>query len=139
MTTKLRTINKLALRILRLAESISSKPLRKVVLWQIYAALALALLMSGWGGMHGAVSALLGASINMIAGLVYAIMVTRCRAKSAGETLRTLIRAESSKIALIVLQLWLVLTAYREVVPVAFFGAFVVTVLVFPLALLVRD
>lgn len=89
--------------------------------------------------MHGAVSALLGGVVNIMAGLVYATMVADGRARSAGETLRTLVRAEASKITLIVLQLWLVLTLYDDVVATAFFSAFVISVLVFPLALLVRE
>jgi ATP synthase protein I len=48
-------------------------------------------------------------------------------------------RAEASKILVIVLQLWLVLATYRDVVPAAFLAAFVITVLLFGVALLVRD
>lgn len=77
--------------------------------------------------------------INVTAGLVYAMMVSSRKVKSAGETLRTLVRAEASKIALIVLQLWLVLTTYHDVVASVFFAAFVIVVLVFPLALLIRE
>jgi ATP synthase protein I len=136
---KLSTINNLDLRLPRMVDIVASRPLRTVLRWQICIAAALALVAGWWVGWHGAASALLGALIIVTAGFVYAIMVSRCRAKSAGETLRTLIRAEASKIALIVLQLWLVLTAYRDVVPVAFFTGFVVAVMVFPLALLIRE
>jgi F0F1-type ATP synthase assembly protein I len=59
--------------------------------------------------------------------------------RSAGDTLRALVRAEASKIALIVLQLWLVLTLYHDIVASAFFSAFVISVLVFPLVLLIRE
>lgn len=89
--------------------------------------------------MHGAISALLGGLINVTAGGVYAKMVSGSAARSAGQTLRTLIRAEASKIALIVLQLWLVLTAYHDVVVTTFFAAFAISVLVSPMALLVRE
>jgi ATP synthase protein I len=116
-----------------------SKPLRTALWWQVYVTVALALIAAGWSGRHGAVSALLGGLINISAGWVYAIMISGSRAKPAGETLRTLIRAEAGKIALIVFQLWLVLTAYRAVEPTVFIGAFVIAVLVFPVALLVRE
>ena len=43
------------------------------------------------------------------------------------------------KVLAIVLQLWGVLTYYRDIVHVAFFGAFVVTVIVFAAAIAVRD
>ena len=67
------------------------------------------------------------------------MMISGGSARSAGEMLRTLVRAEASKIVLIVLQLWLVLTTYHDVVVGAFFAAFLVSVLVFPLALLVSE
>ena len=84
-------------------------------------------------------SALLGGLINLSAGTVFALMTSRSETKSAAETVRTLVRAEASKIALIVLQFWLVLTTYKEVVPLFFFATFVVTVLLSRMALLVRD
>jgi ATP synthase protein I len=130
---KLSTINKFAL------VGSASKPLRTVLRWQIYVAVALTLAAGWWAGMHGAISALLGGLINVTAGWVYATMVSGSTAKSAGQTLRTLVRAEASKIALIVLQVWLVLTAYHDVVATVFFAVFVVSVLIFPMALLVRD
>jgi len=130
---KLSTINKFAL------VSSASKPLRTVLRWQVYVAVALTLAAGWWAGMPGAISALLGGLINVTAGLVYAMMVSGSTAKTAGQTLRTLVRAEASKIALIVLQVWLVLTAYHDVVVTVFFAAFVISVLVFPMALLVRD
>ncbi len=43
------------------------------------------------------------------------------------------------KILVIVGGLWLVLSAYRDVVPAAFFTAFVITVIVFSMAFFVRD
>jgi ATP synthase protein I len=129
----LSTINKFAL------VSIASKPLRTVLRWQVYVAVALALVAGWWEGMSGAISALLGGLINVMAGLVYAMMISGKATKSAGQTLRTLVRAEASKIVLIVLQLWLVMTAYHDVVVTVFFAAFVISVLIFPMALLVRD
>lgn len=127
------TINKFA------RVSIASKPLRTVLRWQVYVAVAFTLVAGWWAGMPGAISALLGGLINVMAGLVFAIMVSGRTAESAGQTLRTLVRAEASKIVLIVVQLWLVLTAYHDVVATVFFAAFVISVLIFPMALLVRD
>jgi len=48
-------------------------------------------------------------------------------------------RAEAAKILVIVLQLWLVLAMYKDIVLAAFFAAFVVTVLLFRMALIARD
>ena len=50
-----------------------------------------------------------------------------------------LFRAEASKILVIIGQLWLVLTTYKDVVHVAFFATFVITVLLFSVALLDRN
>jgi ATP synthase protein I len=135
----LSTIGALALRLPQAFGSIASRPIRTVLRWQFYISVALALVAAGWVGTHGAVSALLGGLINVTAGLVYAIMISSRRVKSAGETLRTLFRAEATKIALIVIQLWLALTAYHHIVPLAFFAVFFIGVLIFPVALLVRE
>jgi len=134
----LSTIIEFALRLPRNMR-IASKPIRAVLQWQLYITVALALVGFGWAGTHGAVSALLGGLIIITAGSVYAIMISGRSAKSAGETLRTLVRAEASKIAVIVLQLWLVLTTYRDVVLIFFFAAFFVAVMIFSMALLVRE
>ena len=77
--------------------------------------------------------------VMMVACCVYAALTGRNKVRSAGETLRVLIRAETAKIAVIVLQLWVVLTAYEGVVPGVFIGTFIVAVLIYPVALLVRD
>lgn len=77
--------------------------------------------------------------VMLVAGCVFAAMTGGNKVRSAGETLRTLVRAEASKIGVIVLQLWVVLTAYKDVVPAVFIGTFIVAVLIYPIALLVRD
>jgi ATP synthase protein I len=90
-------------------------------------------------GTDGGISAMLGGLVMIIAVSVYAAMTGGNKVRTAGETLRTLIRAETSKIGLIVLQLWVVLTAYESVVPAVFIGAFIVAVLIYPIALLIRE
>jgi F0F1-type ATP synthase assembly protein I len=77
--------------------------------------------------------------INVSAGVVFAMLVRLGRPQTAAGTLRTMLRAEAAKVAVIVLQLWLVLTGYREVVHGAFIAAFVCTVLVSQAAILIRD
>ncbi|MCE9639078.1 MAG: ATP synthase subunit I [Betaproteobacteria bacterium] len=118
---------------------IESKPLRTILRWQLYATGAMALGAGAIAGMHGAFSAVLGGFVSWAAGLVFAVMVSGGRVRTAGETLRILFRAEASKIMLIVFLLWLVLTTYQEVVPVAFFAAFIVSVLVSQAVMLVRE
>jgi ATP synthase protein I len=114
-------------------------PVGRIAGWQLLATVALAAIAGWWAGVHGALSALLGGLVNITAGVVYAVVVGLRRAPTAGDTVRTMIRAEAAKITLIVLQLWLVLTTYRDVVPAALLAAFVVTVLVWTAAIVLRD
>lgn len=50
-----------------------------------------------------------------------------------------LFRAEAGKVGLIVIQLWLVLAYYKQVVMAAFFGTFFLTVILFSMAIFVRN
>src|SRR5579862_1480713 len=125
----------LALGVIRVVFKIGSKPLRTVLRWQLYATVAVALVAGTIVGTHGAVSALLGGLVSWVAGLVFALLVSGNQVRAAGETLRILFRAEASKIMLIIFLLWLVLTAYQEVVPAMFFAAFFISVLVSQAAL----
>ena len=116
-----------------------ASPFRTVLRWQSYSAVLIALAAAIVAGMHGALSALLGGFVSWFAGLVFALIVGGDRVRTAGETLRILFRAEASKIMVIIFLLWLVLAIYQNVVPVAFFAAFIASVLVSQAALLVRE
>ena len=111
-------------------------PLRRVAGWQIIATGIIAAVGGlGWG-WDGALSGVLGGTTNLAAGAAYAFVVGLANPASAGVTA---FRAEAIKIVLIVVQLWLVLTMYANVVHAVFFAAFVVTVLVTQAAILIRD
>lgn len=97
------------------------------------------MLAGGIAGVHGAASAVLGGIINQIADWAYAMLVSGGRIRTAGGTLRVLFRAEAARIVLIVFQMGWVLTSYKDVVHVAFFTAFVVSVVVFRMAILVKE
>jgi ATP synthase protein I len=114
-------------------------PLRRVAGWQFIAPGIIAAAGSLWWGWQGAISGVLGGIINLAAGAAYAFVVGLANPASAGGTLVTAFRAEAIKIVLIVVQLWLVLTMYADVVHAVFFAAFVVTVLVTQAAILIRD
>lgn len=118
---------------------IKSKAIRTVLRWQIYVTLALTILAFFWKGVHPGISTLLGGGVNVIAGVAYGFMASRGNPRSAGGTLRILMRAESTKITLIVLQLWAVLTMYKDIAVIGFFSAFIITVLIFSLALFASD
>ena len=107
--------------------------------WQV---IATAVIMAGAGllfGGHAAVSALLGGVINQIADFAYATLVAGGGIGTAGGTLRTLFRAEATRIVLIVVLLGWVLTSYEDAVHAALFLSFAVSVIVFRMAILVRD
>lgn len=115
------------------------RPIRTVLRWQLIATAALTLVAAILWGWDGALSAALGGWINFAAGWAYGWMVARRKSHSTGEALRTMLRAEAVKILLIIVQLWLVLANYRDIVHGAFFAAFVITVGIFAAAIAVRE
>ncbi len=115
------------------------RPFRTVLSWQILATVALALLAAIPWGKDGAISAALGGAINIAAGSAYAWIVSRRKARTAGEALRTVFRAEAVKVLLIIGLLWLAMANYRSIVHGVFLGSFAVTVAIFAAAVAVRD
>lgn len=122
-----------------MAAPLSTRPFRAVLVWQAAATLIIAAIAGAWVGFHGALSAVLGGVVNLSAGVVYAFVLAIAPGKTAGSTVMALFRAEAAKILVIIGQLWLVLANYREVVVPALLATFVVTVLLFRVALFVRD
>ena len=115
------------------------RPIRIVLRWQVIVTAVLALVALLLWGRDGALSAALGGAINVIAGWVYGWRVSQGEARTAGEALRTMFRAEGIKVLLIVVQLWAVLASYKDIVHAAFVATFVVTVGVFAAAIAVRE
>lgn len=115
------------------------KPIRTVLRWQLIATAVLALAGGIMAGADGALSALLGGGVSVIAGRASAAVAAMGKGQSAGEVLIGALLAEGVKIGLLVMLLWLVLATYRSVVAPAFFGSFVTTVLIFGMAFFVSD
>ena len=115
-----------------------SKPIRAVLRWQIVVTALIALAAGSVWGVHGAVSAVAGGLVSVMAGLASAFVASRST-KSTGGILAGALRAEAVKIGLAVLLLWLVLANYAEAQVGVFIAAFVVTMLVFGMAFFVRD
>ena len=118
---------------------IRSRPIRTTLRWQLIVSAALAAVGGLIWGLHGAASAAVGGLVNVVAGWAYGWLVTRQARQSAGQALVTMFRAEGLKILLIVLQLWVLLVNYREMVVASFLVAFVATVLVSATAIVVKD
>jgi len=110
-----------------------------VFVWQATATLMIAAIAGLWAGVQGALSAVLGGVINLSAGVVYAFVLALAPGKTAGATVVAMFRAEAAKILVIIGQLWLVLATYQDAVLPALMAAFIVTVLLFRVALIVRD
>ena len=115
------------------------KPIRTVLRWQLYATAASMSIAALVMGLHGALSALAGGLVNVVAGAVFGWVATRSTRKTPGEVMLAALRAEAVKIVLIVVQLWLVLAYYKQIVLAAFFGTFVLTVILFSMAIFVRN
>jgi ATP synthase protein I len=118
---------------------IKSRPIRVVLYWQLCVTIALAAGIGWWAGGPAGVSALLGGLVSVVATFAFGVIVSRVGVTSAGNVLRMALRAEAVKIMLMVLLSWLVFTTYRDLVGVAFFAVFAVTVLMFRFALFIRD
>jgi F0F1-type ATP synthase assembly protein I len=101
---------------------------RLTIIWQLVVTVAIAVVAGMLVGRGGFLSAVLGGGIGLIGVWVFALM-SRRRAAGSGDVVRTVVRAEAAKVIAIVLLLWLVFTAYRDLVVLAFFGAFMVSVL----------
>ncbi len=119
------------------------RPLRTVFVWQAVATLAVALVAGLWAGWDGAWSALLGGGVSLAAGVAFAVILAFSlgdgRPAGVGRPLVAMLRAEAGKLAVIVAGLALVLKTYGGVVHAAFFAAFAIAVVVFGMAILVRE
>lgn len=119
--------------------AIRSRQIRTVIGWQLIATAALAAVAGILAGAHGSASAFLGGAVSASAGWISGMVATAGKADSAGGVLVTALKAEGVKLGVIALLLWLVLSTYAEVVVTAFLGSFVATVLIFSMALFVRE
>lgn len=81
----------------------------------------------------------MGGMVTLASTVAYALMLGAGEKSSAGASVATMLRAEAVKIVVVMGGLWLVLTRFSAVVPLALLVAFVVTVLLFSVALLSRS
>jgi len=118
---------------------LKSRPILTVLRWQAFATIAIAAAAGLWAGFHAALSAALGGLVTLSSTVVYAFVLGIGPTASADASIVTMLRAEGAKILVIILQLWLVLATYKDVVLAALFAAFAITVLLFSTALLARE
>jgi ATP synthase protein I len=110
-----------------------ARAFRVTMAWQVAASAVLAVVAGVAAGTQGFLSAVLGGGIGMIGVLVFALVSGR-RAGSSGNVVRIALRAEAAKVVVIAVLLWLAFVAYRDMVVLAFLGAFMVSVLLSGLA-----
>jgi ATP synthase protein I len=109
---------------------------------QILATIIIASIAAWFAGAHGAISAALGGLVSMVSGLVFVLLAAtsvESKGRSAGEVLFAALKAEAAKLFLAMMLLWLVLATYQEVVVVGLLGSFVVSILIFSMALFAGD
>lgn len=110
------------------------------VLWmQVLSTLAISSIAAWFSGVHGAVSATLGGLISIIAGSAFVALAAKSKGRTAGEVLLTALKAEATKIGLIVVLLLVVLLNYQEVIVIGLLGSFVASILIFSIAMAVRE
>ena len=102
-------------------------------------AILIASVLGGIGGVHWGVSALLGGLISLAGGVTYCLLLSRVGKRSAECALLGMMRAEAAKLLVIVLLLWLVFASYEQVFGAGFIGTFIVTTLIFSLAIFIRQ
>ena len=115
---------------------------RLVIGLQVLAAIIAATVGAWFAGLHGAISATLGGLAGIVPGLVFVLIAAKSaekKGRSAGEVLFAALKAEAAKLSLAMVLLWLVLATYQEVVVVGLIGSFVVSILVFSMALFAGD
>ncbi len=121
---------------------VQNRQIRAALKLQVWVTAACAVVAAGLMGVHGGGSALLGGLVSFTAGAVYGAMLPdggKSGGKnSAGDALVGMMRAEAAKIVAIVLLLWLVFSAYKEVIGIVFIGVFIITTVIFSLAFFIR-
>jgi len=116
---------------------------RRPVLWALGAQFLVALLAAvvAWvvSGSAAAWSSWLGGLVALAGSLAYAIVAGRPVDGTPLNALRGLVRAEAAKVLAVVFLLWTVFKLQAAPSMAAFFSTFVLTVLAFSVAALVRD
>lgn len=118
---------------------IRNRPLGIVLRVQLFLTLAMTSVLVVLSDLHSAISAMLGGMVSLISSAVFAIIISHHKGYTAGEAIRTAVRAELIKISLIVILLGIVFKSFENINPFAFIGTFILTVLAHSMALFVSD
>ena len=116
-----------------------NKQIRAVLKYQAIATFFIAVTIGMMGGLHWGISALLGGMISLLGGATFGWVLSRVGRGSAENALLGMMRAELAKVLVIILLLWLVFAGYEKVYGAGFIGTFIITTLIFSLAVFIRD
>ncbi|MBI5923294.1 MAG: ATP synthase subunit I [Betaproteobacteria bacterium] len=121
-----------------------TKPLRTVLGWQVGATVFLAFISAWLVGAHSALSVLLGGAVGMLGSLTFALLARPRKtliqdSAMAWDKLSQVLKAEGAKVLVMVISLWLVLISYKEVVLIGFIGTFILSVIIFSMAVFLRN
>lgn len=116
-----------------------TKPFRTVVSWQIAATAVSAVVSALIVGQAGAISAVLGGAVAVAGSLVYLLLIPRRTMATPWDSLGMVLRAEGAKIGVMVILLWLVMAFFKPIAVVSFIGTFTLAVILFSMAIFVRN
>jgi ATP synthase protein I len=121
-----------------------TKPLRTVLGWQVGATVFLAFISAWLAGVHGTLSVMLGGAVGMLGSLTFALLARPRKAlvqdsTMAWDKLGQVLKAEGAKVLVMVVSLWLILMTYKEVVLIGFIGTFILSVIIFSMAIFLRN
>ena len=121
-----------------------TKPLRTVLGWQVVVTLLLAGMSAWLVGAHGALSVFLGGAVGTLGSLTFVLLARPRKAPiatsvMAWDKLGQILKAEGAKVVVMVVSLWLILATYKEVVMIGFIGAFILSVIIFSMAVFLRN
>lgn len=112
--------------------------------WQLVLTMLLAIVCAWLAGLHGAISAALGGVVAVAGGLAFTWLASSQKTRPQGpeaawDGLTQIFKAEAAKVGVIIVLLWLVLATYKEVVVLGFIGTFILAVIIFSMAIFLRN
>ncbi len=123
-------------------------PLRISLAWQLVSTIVLAVAGAWFSGVHGAISSVFGGVVAIAGGLAFAWLAAgqktpqnlpEASSEAAWNGLTRIFKAEAAKVGVIVVLLWLVLATYKEVLVLWFIGTFILAVIIFSMAIFLRN
>lgn len=115
------------------------RPFRIIFGWQVVVTVFLAVIGAWVSGLQGALSAALGGLVAMVGGLVFCLLMPRRTSATAWDALSAMLKAEGAKVGVMVALLWLVMKFFPGLVFIGFIGTFTVAVIIFSMAIFVRN